>query len=56
MDDFLGLGRIIKEQQAKIERLELENRLLFDSIKGDEADLARFNAVLERALSAGQRQ
>lgn len=50
MDDFLGMGLIIKEQREKIERLELENKLLFDSIKGNDADLERFNRALEIAM------
>lgn len=52
MKDFLGMGLIIKEQREKIERLELENRLLFEHLSGDESDLARYNAALAKALSA----
>jgi hypothetical protein len=52
MNDFLGMGRIIKEQRERIEYLEFENKLLFDHINGDENDLKAFNRSLEKALSA----
>lgn len=51
--DFLGLGMIIKEQRSQIDRLQVENKLLFDNLKGDDADLERFNRTLRRALGQG---
>lgn len=58
MEDFLGMGQIIKEQRAEIERLQEENRLLFDNIKGNDADLERFNRALKKAttVSNGERR
>ena len=50
MNDFLGMGLIIKEQRERIEYLELENKLLFDHLKGTDADLAAFNRALESAI------
>lgn len=52
MNDFLGMGLIIKEQRERIAYLEFENKLLFDHLKGDEDDLKAFNQSLEKALSA----
>jgi NurA-like 5'-3' nuclease len=39
----------IKEQRERIEYLELENNLLHDHLKGNDADLERFNRALEQA-------
>ena len=47
MNDFLGMGLIIKEQRDRIEYLEFENKLLLDHLKGTDADLAAFNRALE---------
>ena len=54
MHDFLGMGLIIKEQRAEIERLKLENQLLFEHIKGNADDLARFNRALETVRANGR--
>lgn len=32
MDDFLGMGQIIKEQTAELERLRVENQRLKDDV------------------------
>lgn len=52
-EDFLGLGLIIKEQRSEIERLQIENQMLFDNVKGTDADLERFNRVLRRTAGEG---
>lgn len=51
MDDFLGMGMIIKEQRKRIEFLEFENRLLFEHLRGNDDDLARFNRAMEEAVA-----
>ena len=40
------IGGIIKKQRERIEYLEFENRLLFDHLKGTDADLESFNRAL----------
>lgn len=50
MEDFLGMGLIIKDQKERIDRLELENRLLYEALKGNDDDLQAFNRALEKAL------
>jgi hypothetical protein len=42
--------QMVTRLEAEVGRLRLENKLLFEHIKGNDADLAMFNRALERAL------
>lgn len=42
--------------RAEIERLRAENKLLFDHIKGDAADLEKFNEAMKRTVAAHEQE
>jgi hypothetical protein len=44
---------VMREAADEIERLRLENKLLFDNIKGNNADLERFNRALRTRANHG---
>ncbi len=55
MKDFLGMGQIIKEQTAELERLRIENQRLRDELAHKDQIIKAADTVMNRQRLALER-